>query len=240
MSFEWYPFDDVCSPTGPQVGTSADLMRRAIASFSADGLDPKLPLVVSEYGFSPYATAAEDDLDGAIVNVDGVGTMLSLGGAAAYFYGYEPDRVEGEMSCSKGNNMMLLMMPDRTVRRTATFYATQMMTKEWLQSGGGHRLIASTSSSAKIGVYAVRRPDGRISVMLLNRDPVRSATLSVKVDGSTAQESALDELQFSHEQYKWDAALGMPVKDDPPAVSTTNLSGPITLPPYSITVLRTK
>jgi hypothetical protein len=238
MSFEWYPYDNVCKPMAPQVAHSADLMKRAINALWADGLDRKLPLVITEYGYSPFATAAEDDLEGAIVNLDGVGTFLSMGGDAAYLYGYEPDRVERESACTQGNNMILLTNADGSLTRTATFHAARMMMTEWLQKGGGeHSLITAASDSSLIGTYAVRRPDGRLSVVLLNRDPTTPAMVRVKFDGAPQPAASYDAVQFSHAEYEWDAVLGRPIKDEPPKHFETNLSQAVELPPYSITVL---
>ncbi|MBV9243129.1 MAG: hypothetical protein JO314_14110 [Acidobacteria bacterium] len=202
----------------------------------ADGLDRDIPFVVTEYGYSPFATSAEDDLEGAIVNLDGVGMILSMGGDAAYLYGYEPDEVEKETPCTSGNNMILLMMPDDSLKKTSTFYAAEMMTSEWLmRSGGKHELLSTNSDSPTVGAYAVNRPDGRISILLLNRDPERSTAVTLKADGAVQM---YDASQFSHSQYTWNSMLGRPAKDDPPVHFVADASRPVELPPYSITVLR--
>lgn len=242
MSFEWYPYDNVCAPTGPQVAGSPDLMKRAIEALWEDGLDRSIPLVISEYGYSPFATAAEDDLEGAIVNLDAVGTLLTMNGDAAYLYGYEPDDVQREVACTEGNNMMLLMMRDDSLKTTSTFHAAYMMSSLWLQPGGGsHELLTTSTSAPNVGVYGVRRPDGKMALLLLNRDAEHPVSVTVGIDGASPDVShQVDEIQFSHAQYQWDVELRQPVRDEPPAHSTADLSRPVDLPPYSITVLRDK
>ncbi|MEP6947456.1 MAG: discoidin domain-containing protein [Acidobacteriota bacterium] len=254
LSFEWYPFDEVCEPTGPQVARMPRLLKGAIDEFRRQGLKASVPLIISEYGYSAFATRAEVDLAGAVFNADTVGTFLTLGGSQAYLYGYEPNNVERSPPCTAGNNMLFLRNESgKIIARTATYHAARLMMHEWLEPAGGrHTLFASTvtlmrnnTSAPKLAAYAVKRPDGRWSVMLINRDDKAAANVSIRFVRKGGIRTAgftdsTDLFQFSNEQYRWDPERGEPTKSDPPKRETIVIAPRTTidLPPYSLTVLR--
>ena len=253
LSFEWYPFDEVCGSTAPQIASEAELLRRFLAVFRKHGLKADVPLVMTEYGYSAFSTQAEDDIEGALFNADTIGTFLTIGGGQAYLYGYEPNVVERDFPCTAGNNMLFLHDGDGKIEyRTATYFGSRMMMTEWLQpSGGVHSMYRCDTApidpkgKAMIAAYAVQRPDKQWSIMLLNKDPQRAWTANVSFSNSSGPGDVglageVDLYQFSAEQYKWDANVGLSAKSDPPkhtrldAAAARNLQ----LPPYSLTVLR--
>jgi hypothetical protein len=90
-----------------------------------------------------------------------------------------------------------------------------------LRDGAGHELVAS---------YAVERPDGQWSLMLINRDQLNVHTLRVVFDDSNAGRQRyftgpVAMVTFGSEQYVWHAGAqsGHPDPDGPPVTST--LSG---------------
>ena len=89
---------------------------------------------MTEYGYSVFAGRPEVDIEGALFNADTVGAFLSLGGAKPYLYGYEPNYLQDELKCSWGNLMMLQLSPKSDqLNRLSTYYAAQLLTKEWMQ-----------------------------------------------------------------------------------------------------------
>jgi hypothetical protein len=64
-----------------------------LAELQQGGLSADIPWIIAEYGFSALAARAEVNMDGALFNADSVAHFLSLGGAAAYLYGYEPGEI---------------------------------------------------------------------------------------------------------------------------------------------------
>src|SRR5437660_8245645 len=212
---------------------------------------------MSEYGYSAFGARAEVDLDGALLNADAVGRFLTLGGDVAYLYGYEPSEVISEQSCSSGNNM--LFFRDATghiTKPTATYWGARLLTQEWVKPGNEVHEIYQAVSDVRdrngqplVTAYAVHRPDGLWSVLLINKDPER-AYLTTQIFQNNASGSIesfagqLDLYQYSRKQY----VLGgppnkpYPIKADEPEHRTiTSLAvTPISLPPYSLTVLRGK
>ncbi len=108
LSFEWYPFDDVCKPTAPQLARATDMLTDSLNRMKVGAKGRRIPTIITEYGYSAFGGRAEIDVEGALLNADIVGCFLALGGEQAYLYGYEPNEMIDESGCSLGNNMLFL------------------------------------------------------------------------------------------------------------------------------------
>lgn len=259
FSFEWYPFDDVCGDQAAQLAEHpamlADLMRRQEDA----GLPKDIPKIITEYGYSSFAGKVELELPGSIVNSETAAQFLAIGGDVSYFYGLEPNWVfqeeEGKPCDSWGNLMLFQFYDEFQIRPVATFHALQLVTKQWVSPDGGRHTVypaAGAVTNAKgqplVTAYTVRRPDGRLAVMLFNKDPKRPVNVRIQLSskGKVALPGKLDLYQYSSEQWVWydekaARSHGFPKKDKPPAETTvgTHLGGVVTLPPFSISVART-
>jgi hypothetical protein len=216
----------------PQLAKAAPLLTRALDRLARDGVSRKIPWFITEFGYSPFGTRAEVDLPGAILNADIVGAFLAWGGAKTYLYGYEPGDLLHEASCTWGNNMLFLSGPP--LQKLPSYYAATLLTQEWAQpSGGKHTMYAARTGDPRLAAYAVERPDGLLSILLLNKYPARQITVRVPFDGRA------DVYQYSPAQYEWRAAgaNGHPIRNKPPVKSVSS-AGEVSLPPYSITVVR--
>lgn len=255
FSFEWYPFDNGCAAAAPQLAQAPGLLDRLLAAQTAAGLSPRVPKLITEYGYSAFATRDMVDLPGALLNVDIVERFLADGGSVAYSYGNEPDILISELStCQTWGNLILFLADDAHVIKqpVASLWAARLLTREWLQAGSGLHTLYPVSGSPRnargeqlVSAYAVRRPDGRVAVMALNKDPRRSWTLNVRTrqgSATTPLAGPLRVLRFSRAQYVWHAqgARGYARPDRPPAASLLPNASAVTLAPYSLTVLRTR
>jgi hypothetical protein len=290
FSFEWYPFDNVCAPPGPQLARASRLLSGVLALQRREGIPRRLPVYITEYGYSAYAGQEGVDMPGALLNADTVGTLLADGGEAstggggsggggsggggdaAYLYGYEPNVPIRESGlCDTWGNLMLLRADPSggAPWPLASFWETQMLTHEWTSpkdridtlyatrfkvgagGGAGNRPDVGVGNGARDGAgnelvraYAVRRPDGRLALLLLNLSPSRPYRVTVRVRLGAHLErltGPLREWQLSSANYTWRPAgpTGAPSLDLPPVHSTSrNGRSPVLLPPYSITVLR--
>jgi hypothetical protein len=256
FSFEWYPFDDVCEePSGPVARHPAmlvDILRRQEAA----GLPPDIPKVITEYGYSSFVGQAEVELPGAIVNAETAALLLALGGETSYLYGLEPDDVyqeaEGKSCNTWGNLMLFQFVQGQPIRPMATYHVAQMLNKHWVQPGTGrHTVYAATcelrtaDGHPMVTAYAVRRPDGRLAVLLLNKDPRRPVTVRLARTVGGAQRPVNERLslfQFSPLQWNWvphPRGEAFPDRALPPYRSTVDEGRAVVLPPYSVTVVRT-
>lgn len=254
FSFEWYPFDDVCSPPAPNLARAPGLLADILARQVRAGLPAHFPKLITEYGYSAFAGEPEVDRAGALFNADTAGQFLALGGEVTYFYGYEPDTLIRESSaCNTWGNLALLLSDgDRHIQHPlATYYGARLLTQEWAQPGDRRHLVLSTDSSARgpngellVSAYSVRRPDGRVAVVLVNKDPSRAWTVRlVGEHGSLRAPLAgpLDIYRLSAAEYVWhprgDHGFSRP--DRPPSHLTADGADPLTLGPQSLTVVRT-
>ncbi|MEP7066782.1 MAG: discoidin domain-containing protein, partial [Gemmatimonadota bacterium] len=132
LSFEWYPFDDVCAPTAPQLASAPGRLGDAIRRLHEQGVPGTLPLIIAEFGYSAFAGRAEVDVEGALYDADLVGHFLSLGGATAFLYGYEPTYLDSERQCDAwGNNALFLATNQRAIRYpVAAYHAIRLLTHE--------------------------------------------------------------------------------------------------------------
>jgi F5/8 type C domain-containing protein len=251
LSFEWYPFDDVCSATAPQLASAPGRLTEALRRLHEQGVPRTLPLVIAEYGYSAFADRAEVDIEGALYDADLVGHFLSLGGAAAFLYGYEPTYLDHEPRCSGawGNNALFLATSDRTIREpVAAFHAIHLITHDWLEPGSAQHAMYRTSPivagepDSLLSAFAVKRPDGRWSVLLVNRDASRGRTVRLRFAGNPSAAVIIgmhDEWLFSRAQYRWipNGENGHPAPDHPPLYRRTGEES-IALPPYSLALVR--
>jgi hypothetical protein len=106
-------------------------------------------------------------------------------------------------------------------------------------------LATSATGGAPVAAYALRRPDRRLAVLLLNKDPRSRHAVKVELSAGRHPRPLTGPVtleQLSGAQYLWQAAgsQGYPRRDRPPARRL--LAAPpaeLELPPLSITVLRT-
>src|SRR5262249_12316789 len=184
FSFEWYPFDEVCEPAAPQLAAAPAMLETAFKEMESAGVSRQIPWLITEYGYSAFAAQAEVSIEGALLNAEIVGQFLTLGGDAAYMYGYEPNELIQELPCVWGNNMLFLADERRRVRSEwATYHGARLLTREWAQPADlPHEVypaasdIRNQSGQALVTAYAVRRPDKQWALMLINKDPERSWT----------------------------------------------------------------
>ncbi|MDB5456507.1 MAG: type protein, partial [Caulobacter sp.] len=255
FSFERYPFDDLCGDIGDklldQTGMTTALFRR----FADDEIPTTIPWIISEYGFSAYSGRAMVEPPSALLNADIVGQFLTLGGDAAYLFGYGPNvPINQHRACAGYGNMMLWQADATGAARwpMPAYWAARLMTQRWAQPGGGDHAVwpaSADGTDAKgrpwVTAYAVKRPDGRWGLMLVNRDGRRAHAVSVGFQTAQGWRGltgpvALD--QYSPAQYAWKPGgpHGHPARDAPPRrLTLEDGRRPILLPPSSLTVART-
>lgn len=231
FSFEWYPFDDVCGDSSKQLAESTALLTGALRKLADAGLPRTLPWYMTEYGFSAYGAQAEVDLPGALLNAESVALFLTSGGARAFLYGYEPGELLHDRSCSWGNNMLFLDdVP------TSTYWAARMISQVWAAPEGGlHQTVPVTTNNPLVSAYALRRPNGELSILVINKSDSVTESLTSPVA------APFTVTRFSGEQYRWLAAgkRSRATRSQPP-VPTRQDSALVELPPYSLTVITGK
>ncbi len=254
FSFEWYPFDNICAPPAPQLALEPRLLENSLARLQAEGLSTHIPWIISEYGYSAFAGQTEMEMPAALLNAEIAAQFLTLGGSMAYLYGYEPDGpIREKDGCDSWGNLTLLLSKSQSqsLQPLPTFYAAQLLTQQWALPGSNERHSVYRVSSdihnrfglPLVTAYALHRPDGLWSVLLLNKDPKAAHPVSVRFSTPGSKVASFqpgsDLYQYGPAQYQWhpNKAAGFPSPNLPPVHS--RLGGSVvTLPAYSISVLR--
>jgi hypothetical protein len=241
FSFEWYPWDAVCSPTAPQLAGAAARFSDRLGRAAREGMSA-YPWVIAEFGYSAFAGRAQVGIEGALLNADIVGHFLSMGGAQAYLYGWEPTSLDKSPRCDGwGNNMLFLSDDERRIRATvATYHGMRMMLGDWtIAAGGEHRLFTATTGvrdragNELLSAYPVLRPDGTRATLIVNKDPARTFRVSL---GGLGRRTVVS---YSAAQYAWknDGPKGRPSRNLPPTRQTLTGGRDFSVPPYSLTVV---
>ena len=104
----------------------------------------------------------------------------------------------------------------------APYYGTAMVSK---LAAAGDTLISASSSSSLLSAHAVKKPNGDVSVMLINKDPNNDATVSLSYSGYAAPAGVPTVVEY--------------LKNATSITSTTaGSAGNQTVPAYSIVVVQ--
>jgi hypothetical protein len=254
MSYEHYPYyDGTCQGPWSNLFKEPELLTHIVQVWRSDGLPEGVPMFNTETN-APGGDAAVD-VFGALWLGETFPAFLTAGGKASYYHHAMPySTPHPACSNSWGTYHMFTTDHNWVIRqRTSQFFAAQMLTGEWAQSvDAQHRLfhaasdIKDSDGHALVTAYAVLRPDGQWSLMLINKDYDHPHSLRItfrdedtKLDHSFEGPVAM--ITFGKEQYTWHSAMRDGYADpDGPAARSTLPAGTAVyiLPPASMTVLR--
>jgi hypothetical protein len=253
MSFEHYPYDG-CDTPWKNLYEEPQLISHIMQVWRDDGLPQGIPMFDTET--NDHGGDAAVDIFGALWLGDSFAGFLTAGGKATYYYHalpYSPPHP----ACKNSWGTYRMFMTDRNYQikqRTSQFYAAQIITQEWVQpTDAEHKLFTAAGDIKDAGghvlvtAYAVLRPDGQWSLMLINKDRENPHPVHIVFHDSEAKtdryfEDPVSMVTFGSAQYKWHSAgrEGYADPDNPPlrsAVHGTQKSGYM-LPAASLTVLR--
>jgi hypothetical protein len=229
MSFEYYPFDDICGDIHAKLIRQSAMMQEIARRLDGDGVPPGTPRIITEYGFSAYSGRAMSEMPGALLMAGIVGQWLSLEGHAAYMFGYGPNLpVNQHLPCAGYGNMMPFLSDSngQATLPMPSYYTGRLLTQVWTLPGHGlHRMIDASVEGPDDGdvvAYAVLRPDHKLAVLLINRSATRSHNLLLvgkDARGSIANlQGPADIYSYGPDQYAWlDAGeQSRPSRDKPP------------------------
>lgn len=238
MSFEHYPFAGR-SMTWKNVYAEPYLISHIMEVWKRDGLPNDVPMFVTETN----ATGIDDTsatIFGGLWLADYIGSLFAAGGKATYFFHYFDD-------------LFTLDKQYQIKQPTAQLMAAQVITQEWVQPvNAEHRVFRATSDvkdsagNVVVTAYALLRPDGQWSIMLVNKDYDNSRRVSLVFHDADAHQDRFLHgtaamITFGRNQYEWHSEKdGYADPDRPPlkGVVSGGNGVPYTLPPASVTVLR--
>jgi len=124
---------------------------------------------------------------GGLWLADYVGAFLTGGGTGPFFFHYMPAPLEASCNNSWGTFGMLKVDRDYHVQAYfAQYFAAQVVTREWVQPVDAVRRVFPVSSDVRdasgnllVTAYAVERPDGKWSLLLINKDRENEHTVKI-------------------------------------------------------------
>lgn len=141
-------------------------------------------------------------------------------------------------------------------RKTSQYFAAQLITQEWVQPEDAEHRVFRAGSDIKdaaghmlVTAYAVLRPDGQWSLLIINKDHDNPHPVRIVFNDSVAKTDdtfggQVTMVTFGRNQYQWHANRKQGYADpDGPAVTSTiqaTAKSMYSLPPASVTVLRGK
>ncbi len=255
VSFEHYPFEP-CTITWKTLYTEPQLMKHIMQVWRDDGVPKDVPLMVTENHLANELTGPMTTIFAALWLADNVGSFFEDGGAAFY---HSPIQPQGIHNTCLGWASWSNFVSDENYDikgYTSPYFAAHMINLEWVQHRSGVHQMFSSSSDVKdadgnvlVTSYAVYRPDGNWSLMLVNRDETSAHTVRVQFEDSKKRRNVpfsgpVTFVTFGSEQYVWinDGLNSHPDPDHSPVgttITTSSQTG-FSLPKGSITVLRGK
>jgi hypothetical protein len=254
FSFEHYPYEP-CQIAWSSLYDEPGLIAHIMQVWRDDGLPPDIPLFVTEVNLSWNSSEAFVDILGGLWLGDYVGAFLAAGGDGIYYFHYLPLGLRPGCKGSSGTFGMFTANADYQVQQyTSQFFASQLIAQDWVLPGSGeHRVFPVTSDvqdpagHVLVTAYALHRPDGQWSVMLVNKDQenahdVRIVFHDAKSGTDASLTGPVSIVSFGSEQYRWRPGEtgGTADPDGPPVRSslTATAHTTFTLPKASLTVVR--
>ena len=256
VSFEHYPFPP-CEINWSDLYREADLVKHILQVWRDDGVPANVPLMNTESNVSWALTEPMVENFAALWLADSVGSFLANGGAVYYHSPIQPEPLRSGCH-GYGTYGNFVANEKLEIRQySSQYFASQMINLEWVKHGAGvhelfpaaAELLTDDAGHNLVTAYAVKRPGGEWSLMLINKDPSNAHTLRIEFADSSGKPAAhfsgpVTMVTFGAEQYVWhsDGAKSHADPDGPPARSTRNVKKgeEVSLPKASVNVLRGK
>src|SRR5579863_6188894 len=231
VSFEHYPFEP-CEVTWKSLYIEPQLMKHILQVWRDDGVPQDVPLMVTESHLAAALTGPMSTILSGLWLADNIGSFFEGGGAAFYHSPIQPQGLQN--SCQGWASWSNFVAPHEydISGYTALYYAAHMINIEWVQHRSGvHQMYPSSvdikdaDGNALVTSYAVHRPDGNWSLMLVNRDEANPHMVRVQFEDShnknVSFSGGVTQVTFGSEQYVWinDGPNSHPDPDHPPVAS---------------------
>jgi hypothetical protein len=253
FAYEHYPYEP-CKTSWSSLYDEPTLVSHIGQVWRDDGVPKDVPLFITESNISWNSGESFVDIFGALWLADYVGAFFTSGGKGLYYFHYLPMGLHKGCNDSMGTFGMWTADANYQIGApTSQFFASQLINLDWVQPGSGeHKVFAANSDvddpvgHSLITAYALHRPDGQWSLMLVNRDQENAHKIDIVFHD---QEDDVDKFftgsvnlsTFGSTQYQWHPTeTGGHADPDGPAVKnsmTVTADTVYELPKASMTVL---
>jgi hypothetical protein len=255
MSFEHYPYDG-CETPWENLYREPQLITHIMQVWRDDGLPPDVPMFDTET--NAHGGEAAVDVFGALWLADSFAGFLAAGGKGTFYY-HDLPYSPAHANCANSWGTYHMFMVDQNYeiqRKTSQYFAAQLITQEWVKpEDAEHRLfradsdITDAAGHTLVTAYAVLRPDGQWSLLVINKDHDNAHAVRIVFSDGDAQAQRtfagpVSMITFGKNQYVWHANRKQGYAEpNGPALSSTVQAKSDTvysLPPASLTVVRGK
>jgi len=217
FSFEHYPYDPCKTPWGV-LYDEPELVSHIMQTWREDGVPSDMPMFITEGNLSSGASETYQDIFAGVWLADYIGSFLNSGGKGVYFFHYLPLHMEPGCNSSPGTFGMFTIDANYQIQQPlAQFFVAQLINLEWVQPGSGeHQVFAANgdvndgAGHALVTAYAVKRPDGKWSVMAVNRDQQNAHRVRITFEGPADKANnftgPVEVSTFGSAQYQWHPA----------------------------------
>jgi hypothetical protein len=175
-------------------------------------------MFITESNLSSSASETSSDIFSGLWLADYIGSFLNAGGNGVYFFHYLPLQMEHGCNDSPGTFGMFTVDASYKIQQPlAQFFASQLINLEWVQPGDGEHLmfpaqsdVADGAGHALVTAYALRRPDGQWSLMMVNRDQENAHRVRIAFQGQESLGKPMNTFVgpveisiFGKDQYQW-------------------------------------
>jgi hypothetical protein len=180
-----------------------------------DGIPADLPVFITEGNLSWNPSETYQDTFAGVWLADYVGSFLEAGGKGLYFFHYLPLLMEPGCNGSPGTFGMFTVDANYQIQQPlAEMFVAQLINHEWVEPAGGEHQVFPAGSDVLDGAghrlvtaYAVKRPDGEWSLMVVNRDQEMEHKVRVGFRDRTGTETGfsgpVEISTFGSGQYQW-------------------------------------
>lgn len=254
VSFEHYPLEP-CVINWSDLYREPQLVQGILKVWRDDGVPANVPLMNTESNISWSLTDPMQDLFAGLWLADSVGAFLEHGGPGAVYY-HSPIQPEPLRSGCHAWSTYGNFVADENLeikQHTAQYFASQLLNLDWVKHGAGdHQLfpaegdLEDDAEHDLITAYAVKRPDGEWSLMVINKDPSNAHEVAIVFEnGGKATDGrfsgTVKKVTFGADEYVWHPAgpKSYAEPDGPPKRETVEWKQgqKVMLPKASVTVL---
>jgi hypothetical protein len=272
FSFEHYPYDPCRIPWG-SLYDEPGLVSHIMEVWREDGVPKNVPMFITESNLSSSASETYMDIFSGLWLADYIGSFLNAGGGGVYLFHYLPLQMEHGCNDSPGTFGMFTVDAQYGIQQPLPqFFVSQLINQQWVEPGAGEHEIFSALSDlddgaghALVTAYALKRPDGKWALLVVNRDQFNDYKVHVSFDNDASHSKStfsgvVEISSFGRTQYEWhpdltkflahaetggehsviSTTMGWANPDGPPSRFTLSAT-PATeyeLPPASVTVIR--
>jgi F5/8 type C domain/Glycosyl hydrolases family 39 len=257
VSFEHYPLDP-CTINWSDLYREPQLWKGTLDAWREDGVPANVPLYNTESNVSWSLTDPMQDVFSGLWLADSVGSFLTQAGPGAEYYQFfvNPDHLE--KGCQSWGTFGNFVADEKLDIKgyTSQYFASQLLNLDWVKHGAGmHELhpaagdLEDEAQHKLITAYAVKRPDGQWSLMLINKDPSNAHDVDIAFEDGGKETAAhfsgrVKVVSFGAAEYVWhsDGAASHADPDGPAARSELEWKKgqKVLLPKASITVVTGK